>query len=229
MGEKIPRTGQKKQSVDRHQWHSPDSQAAADYVEGTLENRRLFEEHLDECTRCRLDVEALQRMQGRKRTWAEEEPYHRPRAYRPLFSGLALALPILLILAGLTLPRNQRPKTPGPAEFHWTTGNLPQTFSLEKQKVVLGPHSQLERKSEKRLHLTEGRARINGRDKTIELATEQIEVFPLGSDFEVFHTHGLSRVHLYSGKLKVRQRRTGQVDILDAQQPDWPHIPKGAP
>lgn len=214
--------------MDRHQWHSPDSQAAADYVEGTLKDRRLFEEHLDECTRCRLDVEALQRMQGRKRTWAEEEPYHRPRAYRPLFSRVALALPVLLILAGLALPRKQHPSTSSPAKFQWTTENSPLTLSLEGQKIVLGPHSQLVRENEKRLHLTDGQARIKDRGKTIEIETDQIEVFPLGCDFEVLHSHGLSRVHLYSGKLKIRQRHSGQVDTLDAKQPDWPHISKAA-
>ncbi len=94
---------------------------------------------------------------------------------------------------------------------------------------MLGPHSQLVRENEKRLHLTDGQARLKDRGKSIEIQTDQIEVFPLGCDFEVFHIHGLSRVHLYSGKLKVRQRHSGQVDILDSKQPDWPHISKVAP
>lgn len=228
-GEKSP-IGAKDERVDKHQWHSPDSQAASDYVEGRLRDRRLFEEHLDECSRCRLDVEALQRMRGQTRTWEEEEPYHKPRTYKPLFSGLALALPILLVLGGLYLtPRRPpaRPRTRPAAtqvNLHWETGSHAQLLTINGHAVRLGPHSQLERVGRARLRLASGQVRIQKKKGKLDLETEQIEVQPIGTDFEVFHAKGLSRVRLYSGKVKVRQRSDGQTFILDSSQRDWPYV-----
>ncbi|MBX3170405.1 MAG: FecR domain-containing protein [Candidatus Eremiobacteraeota bacterium] len=215
--------------MDKHQWHSPESQAASDYVEGHLKDRRLFEEHLDECTRCRLDVEALQRMRGQKRTWAEEEPYQRPRTYKPLFSGLALALPILLVLLGLYLaPR--RPPVPPPARARpvkvspqWETGASTRILTIDGQTVRLGPHSRLERVGPGRLRLTSGQVRVQEKKRRLDLETEQVEIQPTGTDFEVFHAKGLTRVHLFSGSLRVRQRSDGQVFVLDAKQREWPY------
>ncbi len=214
--------------MDKHQWHSPDSQAATDYVEGRLKNRRLFEEHLDECSRCRLDVEALQRMRGQTRTWAEEEPYQQPqRTYKPLFSGLALSLPILLVLGGLYLTPKQAPvqttRPRPPAKNTWETGNQGQLITFNGQTVRLGPHSQLERVSHNRLRLASGQVRIQEKKGRLDLETEQIEIQPTGTDFEVFHSKGLSRVHLYSGTVRVRQRSDGLTFPLDSSQRDWPY------
>ena len=213
--------------MDKHQWHSPDSQAATDYVEGRLKNRRLFEEHLDECSRCRLDVEALQRMRGQKRTWAEEEPYQRPRTYKPLFSGLALSVPILLVLAGLYLtPARPPARKPAPkrANAHWETGSSGRTITIKGQSIQLGPHSKLERLDQTRLRLSNGQVRIQEKTSQLDLETDQIEVHPTGTDFEVIHINGLSRVHLYSGSVKVRQRNDGQTFILNDKQREWPYI-----
>jgi ferric-dicitrate binding protein FerR (iron transport regulator) len=218
----------KEERVDKHQWHSPDSQAATDYVEGRLKDRRLFEEHLDECSRCRLDVEALQRMRGQMRTWAEEEPYHQPRTYKPLFSGLALALPILLVLCGLyltprRLPVHSKARTPSRhTQTQWQAGSQAQLLTINGQKVHLGPYSQLERISKNRLRLTGGQVRIQEKQARLDLETDQVEIHPVGTDFEVFHSKGLSRIHLYSGSVHVRQRSDGQTFTLDADQRDWP-------
>jgi len=216
--------------VDKHQWHSPDSQAATDYVEGRLKDRRLFEEHLDECSRCRLDVEALQRMRGQTRTWAEEEPYQQPqRTYKPLFSTLALSLPILLVLGGLYLTPKRPPVHPKPqapakkVQQKWQTGQQSQVFTIDGQTVQLGPHSQLERVNHARLRLANGQVRIQEKQARLDLETEQIEIQPIGTDFEVFHSKGLSRVHLYSGKVRVRQRSDGLTFTLDPGQREWPY------
>lgn len=207
--------------MDKHQWHSPDSQAASDYVEGQLKDRRLFEEHLDECTRCRLDVEALQRMRGQTRTWEEEEPYHKPRSYKPLFSSLALALPVLLVLMGLSLaPRRPTPPT---ASSQWETGK--QKLSIDAPFIQLGPYSRLQQMSPGRLRLANGHVRVTKR--IVELETDQIEIKSSGADYEVFHSKGLSRVHLDSGKVQIRQKVDGQFLWLDAKHRDWP--PKAAP
>ena len=212
--------------MDKHQWHSPDSQAASDYVEGRLQDRRLFEEHLDECTRCRLDVEALQRMRGQTRTWDEEEPYHKTRTYKPLFSGLALALPVLLILLGLSLTP-KRP-TPPSAKTQWTTGQAPQTLTIDGQSLQLGPHSRLQQISPKRLRLANGQLRVPPKLSNLEVETDQIQLKSLGADLEVFHAKGLTRVHLYSGKAKLRQKSDGRNLLLDSRQKDWPQAPKAA-
>lgn len=216
--------------MDKHQWHSPDSQAASDYVEGRLKDRRLFEEHLDECTRCRLDVEALQRMRGQTRTWAEEEPYQRPRTYKPLFSGLAVSLPILLVLFGLYLtPKRPRVSTPPQARpvqvsSQWETGASGLTLTIEGQTVRMGPHSRLEKLGRGRLRLTSGQVRVREKNRRLVLETDQLEIQPVGTDFEVFHAKGLSRVHLFSGKVRLRQRSDGQIFVLDSKQREWPYL-----
>ena len=167
-------------------------------------------------------------MQGRTRTWDEEQPYHQKRTYRPLFSGLALSLPILLVLGGLYLsPRPQpgptRPAGPAPAHS-WETGAVAKTFSIGGQLAVLGPHTRLERTSGNALHLIAGQLRLREQQPKFRVDTEQIEVHPLASEFEVYHQNGLSRVHLISGKVKVRQRRDGRIFLLTRQQAEWPAV-----
>lgn len=207
--------------MDKYQWHSPDSQAAADYVEGRLKDRRLFEEHLDECTRCRLDVEALQRMRGQTRTWEEEEPYQRPRTYKPLFSGLALALPVAIVLIGLYLtPRRPQVAPSVDAGARWQTGAKARSLTILGQSVLLGPHSRLEQVAPARLRLASGQVRV----RSLEVETDQVEIQAVGADFQVFHAKGRTRVHLFAGSLRVRKRNGGQVVILHSKQPDWPRV-----
>lgn len=217
--------------MDKHQWHGPESQAASDYVEGRLKDRLLFEEHLEECSRCRLDVEALRRMQGRTRTWDEEEPYHQKRTYRPLFSSLLISIPILLVLGGLLLTPPRRPgRAPKPAtgparrQSRWETDSTPQTLKIAGQTVQLGPHTQLEQVKESTLHLIVGQMRIQEKGRKLAVQTDQIDIQPIGTDFEVYHLNGLSRVHLNSGSLKVRQHSDGKIFLLTRQQPEWPYI-----
>lgn len=231
MGENSP-IGAKEETVDKHQWHGPESQAASDYVEGRLKDSLLFEEHLEDCTRCRLDVEALRRMQGRTRTWDEEAPYQKKRLYRPLFSGLALSLPILLVLGGLFLmPQSKRTKGPQArptsrplSQSRWETASKPQTFQLAGETLKLGPHTQVERVHNTTLHLITGQMRLQEKHNKFTVATDQVVIKPIGTDFEVFHARGLSRVHLNSGQVNVHQLSDGRIFTLTKDQPEWPLV-----
>lgn len=201
-------------------------------MEGRLKDRLLFEEHLEECSRCRLDVDALRRMQGRTRTWDEEEPYHQKRTYRPLFSGLAISIPILLVLGGLLLAPPRRNRTapadsgssPAQSTSHWETGSRPRTIQIAGQTVQMGPQTQLERVKTSSLRLLAGQLRIQEKGGKLTVETDQIQVQPIGTDFEVYHLNGLSRVHLNAGSLRVRQISDGKVFVLTRQQPEWPYI-----
>jgi hypothetical protein len=218
--------------MDRHQWHGPESQAASDFVEGRLKDHLGFEEHLENCTRCRLDVEALRRMGGRTRTWEEEEPYQKKRTYRPLFSGLALSLPILLVLGGLFLvpqrqqpePARSRPLSQAHGQSHWETTGSPQTIRMRGQCLILGPHSQLDLVKDSSLHLIAGQLRLQQNGGKFSITTEQVVIQSIKTDFEVFHLKGLSRVHLNSGQATVCQLSDGRRFRLTLQQPEWPYV-----
>lgn len=90
--------------------------------------------------------------------------------------------------------------------------------------MQLGPHTQLEQVKESTLHLIVGQMRIQEKGRKLAVQTDQIDIQPIGTDFEVYHLNGLSRVHLNSGSLKVRQHSDGKIFLLTRQQPEWPYI-----
>lgn len=171
-------------------------------------------------------------MRGRTRTWAEEEPYQRPRIYKPLFSGLALALPILLVFIGLYLTPRRRPVVPQPrskALTRWETGASARTLTIDGQSLRLGPRSRLERVGAAGLRLTFGQVRVQHKNRNLRLETEQVEIQPVGTEFEIHHSKGLTRVHLFTGSLRLRQRSDGQVFTLNSKQPEWPSLIRRVP
>ena len=57
-------------------WHSEDDVTVLLYLEDALSaaERRRFEDHMEDCRECRLELEAARRLQGLTRSWQEEEP-----------------------------------------------------------------------------------------------------------------------------------------------------------
>lgn len=100
-------------------WHDPEDTTCWAYLDKSLapDERVDYEKHLQDCSQCRLELEAARRMNGLTQVWEEEDPpaelaqgirqsLARPRRANPL-PGLAAAA--ALVLSSLLLWRWLRP------------------------------------------------------------------------------------------------------------------------
>lgn len=100
-------------------WHDPEDTTCWAYLEKSLSPGELveYEKHLEDCSHCRLELEAARRMNGLTQVWQEEDPpAELAQSIRQSLAGPRRAIPLAglaaaaaLILSSLLLWRWLRP------------------------------------------------------------------------------------------------------------------------
>ena len=165
----------------------------------------------------------------------------------------AAAAAILLSLRGKSVPQSvPNQTTPPPIAIHhapnlsetpmhqplaaenvWTTQSNPIVIALSGQILRLSPHSQLTVSSHRGNHyllrLSQGEVRVQEHDEVIAVETDHLRVDPMGTDYQVTRLQHSSRVHLYSGAVKVTALSSGRAEGLQPGQTIELPTPKAQP
>lgn len=197
--------------------------------------RTRLEEHLTHCSECRSELQSTRILNQLTRSFPQVEPPpirlpQNPSSWKGWGALLAAALLLFLVW-----PRSQAPQstdlpapqlalqTPQPIpierpqqqtlavqEKAWTTGDEARVIALAGQVLTLGPHTRLEFESQQdnrmRLKLHQGDVRVQEHGQTISVATAHLVAEPVGTDFQVWTNGKTSRVHVFSGKVRVARQ-----------------------